>query len=340
MPPIFTRVSYDPANATGADPLTATLVHEMPAAEIPTEAADAPGRPSVLGIIITALIVVGPGVALGVGIPLLWGSVIHLRDVIIGVVLYVLTGHGISIGFHRLFTHRSFTANRPLKIALAAIGSMAMEGSVISWVAIHRRHHVRSDMPGDPHSPWLQGTKPFAHVRGFFHAHVGWLFRHGGTSSERYASDLLRDRDLVTISKMFPLFAIASLAVPFGLGYLITHSLTGALGALLWAGLVRMVLLHHVTWSINSVCHMFGRRPFASGDLSSNVAPLALVSFGESWHNYHHADPTSARHGALPGQIDSSARLIRMFECLGWATKVRWPSAASVDARVLTVKAE
>jgi stearoyl-CoA desaturase (delta-9 desaturase) len=294
--------------------------------------ADVDPTPNAIGRIVTALLVVGPGIALGVCVPFLWGHVIHLRDVVIGVVLYVITGHGISIGFHRLFTHRSFTANRALKIVLASAGSMAMEGSVISWVATHRRHHVRSDKPGDPHSPWLRGSHPLGRVRGLFHAQVGWLFGYAGSSEKRYASDLLKDRDLVTISKLFPVFAILSLGLPFALGYLVAGTLTGALGALLWAGLVRMMLLHHVTWSINSVCHMFGRRSFVSGDLSTNVAPLALLSFGESWHNYHHADPSSARHGALPGQTDTSASLIRVFERFGWATDVRWPTPATIAA--------
>jgi stearoyl-CoA desaturase (delta-9 desaturase) len=275
---------------------------------------------------VTALIILGPAIALGVGIPFLWGQVIHLRDVVLTVVLYAITGHGISVGYHRLFTHRSFRAKRWLKIVLASAGSMAVEGSVISWVATHRNHHVRSDQPGDPHSPWFRPPGAAAHVRGFLHSHVGWLFRHGGSSSERYASDLLRDRDLVTISKLFPVFALASFALPFGIGFLLTHSWVDALRAMLWAGLVRMLLLHHVTWSINSVCHMVGRRPFASGDRSTNVAPLALVSFGESFHNFHHADPSSARHGAMRGQVDTSAGIIRVFERFGWATEVRWPN--------------
>ncbi len=282
--------------------------------------------PSTVGRVVTALIILGPAVALGVGIPFLWGQVIHLRDVLLTVVLYVITGHGISVGYHRLFTHRSFRANRVLKIVLASVGSMAVEGSVIGWVATHRNHHVRSDQVGDPHSPWVDRSG----ARGFLHAHVGWLFRHGGSSSERYASDLMRDRDLVIISKLFPAFALASFALPFAIGFLLTHSYVDALRAMLWAGLVRMLLLHHVTWSINSVCHMVGRRPFASGDRSTNVAPLALLSFGESYHNYHHADPSSARHGALPGQIDTSAGLIRIFERFGWATEVRWPNQATL----------
>ncbi len=284
--------------------------------------------PSTIGRVVTALIIVGPGVALGIGIPLLWGRVIHLQDVVLAVVLYVITGHGISVGYHRLFAHRSFRANRLLKIALASAGSLAVEGSVIGWVATHRHHHVRSDQSGDPHSPWARERGANTRVRGFLHAHVGWLFRHGGSSPQRYASDLMRDRDLVTISKLFPVFALASFALPFGIGFLLTHSVVDGLRAMLWAGLVRMLLLHHVTWSINSVCHMVGRRPFASGDRSTNVAPLALLSFGESFHNFHHADPSSARHGALPGQIDTSAGVIRIFERLGWATEVRWANPA------------
>ena len=282
--------------------------------------------PSAIGRLVTGLIIIGPGIALGVGIPFLWGNVIHLRDVLVAVVLYVITGYGISVGYHRLFTHRSFRANRVLKIVLASAGSLAVEGSVIGWVATHRHHHVRSDQPGDPHSPWVHDRGAGNRVGGFLHAHVRWLFRHGGSPPQRYASDLLRDRDLVTISKLFPIFALASFALPFGVGFLLTHSYVDALRTMLWAGLVRMLLLHHVTWSINSVCHMFGRRPFPSGDRSTNVASLALVSLGESFHNFHHADPSSARHGALPGQIDASAALIRAFERLGWAADVRWPS--------------
>jgi stearoyl-CoA desaturase (delta-9 desaturase) len=314
--------------------LTRVVAPELPPAGEIAESRIPDRRPNFVGRLVTALLVIGPGAAIGVVIPFLWGNVIHLHDVVIGAVLYAITGHGISIGYHRLFTHRSFKANRVLKIVLAAAGSMAMEGSVISWVAIHRRHHVRSDKVGDPHSPWLQGSVRFAQVRGFFHAHVGWLFSDGGTSETAYASDLLRDRDLVAISKLFPLFAVASLALPFAIGYLVTRSLTGALGVFLWAGLVRVVVLHHVTWSINSVCHMFGRSPFESGDRSTNYAPLAVLSFGESWHNYHHADPSSARHGAQRGQIDTSAGLIRTFERFGWATNVRWPDADRVASFV------
>ena len=280
---------------------------------------------------ITALVVVGPVLAVGVGIWLLWGRAVHPRDLLLGVGLFLFTGHGVTVGFHRFFTHRSFTANRPLKIALAVAGSMAIQGSVVSWVANHRRHHVFSDRTGDPHSPQLTRGARFGRSRGLLHAHVGWLFAGDDTDVERYAPDLLRDGDVRVISKLFPALALASLALPFGLGWLLSgRTIVGALTALLWAGLVRMTLLHHITWSVNSVCHAFGRRPFATSDESRNFAPLAIVAMGESWHNFHHASPSSARHGVLHGQLDSSAALIKLFERAGWASKVRWPTSEQI----------
>lgn len=291
-----------------------------------------PGRASVPQLIVTALITVGPIAALAVGIPLLWGDLIHLRDLVIGVFLYAVAGHGVTVGFHRMFTHRSFKANRPLKIALAVTGSMAVEGSLVSWVANHRRHHMFSDREGDPHSPHLSGSTFLGQLKGFAHAHVGWLFKADATSAERFAPDLLRDRDAVVISRLFPVFALASLAIPFALGWALAGTLAGALTALLWAGLVRMALLHHVTWSVNSVCHMFGRQPFGTKDRSTNFAPLALISMGESWHNLHHAYPSAARHGVGRGQIDSTAGVIRLLERAGWASKVRWPTEEQVAA--------
>jgi stearoyl-CoA desaturase (Delta-9 desaturase) len=295
-----------------------------------------PAQPHATGIsaqqVVTGTLVVSPVIALGVGVPLMWGHAVHLRDIILGVVLYAFTGHGITVGFHRLFTHRSFKARRPLKIILAAAGSMALEGSLIGWVANHRRHHMFSDQPGDPHSPYWRGRAGVNRLRGFLHAHVGWLFGTDTTSAERFARDLLSDPDVVLLSRLFPLFAVFSVALPFAIGWLWSGTLLGALTAFIWAGVIRIALLHHVTWSTNSVCHLFGRRPSGTNDHSTNFAPLALLSLGESWHNHHHAYPSSARHGIQAHQLDSSARLIRLFERAGWATKVRWPTPGRLAA--------
>jgi stearoyl-CoA desaturase (delta-9 desaturase) len=282
------------------------------------------------GRIVTILLVAGPVVGLAVILPFAWGRIIDTGDVVMAAVLYLFTGFGVAVGLHRLFSHKSFKANRILKISLAVAGSMALEGSIISWVAIHRRHHMFSDQPGDPHSPHRFGSGPLGTLRGFVWAHVGWLFATDPTDPKRFAPDLLRDPDLVLVDRLFPVLAITSLAIPFVLGWLLYGTLAAALTAFLWAGLIRMAVLHHVTWSINSICHLAGRRPFTTTDRSTNFAPLALVSFGESWHNFHHSSPSSARHGALPHQVDLAARLIRLFEKARWATKVRWPTATQI----------
>jgi len=276
--------------------------------------------------VITVALVAGPAVVLGVTVPLLWGHAVNLSDTLMAVIFYVITGFGVTIGFHRLFTHRGFTPHRFLKISLAVIGSMAVEGSVTSWVATHRRHHLYSDQAGDPHSPHRYGDGKFALLRGLVFSHVGWLFVSDSSCPERYAPDMLRDRDLRRIGRLFPVLALASLALPFAIGYALAGTLTGAITALVWAGLVRMALLHHVTWGVNSLCHTFGRRSDETSDRSTNMWALAIPSLGDSWHNVHHAHPTWARHGARRGMIDPSARIIRLFEQMGWATKVRWPS--------------
>jgi len=275
--------------------------------------------------VVTAAIVVGPPVALGLTVWWLWGGVVGPTDVVLALALYVVTGFGITVGFHRLFTHRGFAPRRALKIVLAVLGSMAVEGSVTSWVATHRRHHMFSDRAGDPHSPHRYGDRGAALWRGLAFSQVGWLFVSDASSAERYAPDLLADRDLVRIGKLFPVIAVGSLVVPFGLGWALTGSWVGAVSALVWAGLVRMAVLHHVTWSVNSLCHTFGRRSDPTTDRSTNLWPLALVSFGDAWHNVHHAHPSWARHGAHRGMVDPSAWLIARFEQLGWATRVRWP---------------
>ncbi|MBC6450284.1 acyl-CoA desaturase [Actinokineospora xionganensis] len=286
------------------------------------------GRRNLATRIAVYIFILVPFAALIAAVPLAWGWGLGWVDLILAVFFFYLSGLGVTVGYHRLFTHGSFKANRPLKITLAVMGSMAVQSPPITWVADHRRHHAFSDREGDPHSPWLFGTSPMALARGFWHAHMGWIFDHDVTNKERFAPDLMADKDIVAVNRLFVLFTGLTLVMPAVLGGLITWSWSGALTAFFWAGLVRIAILHHVTWSTNSICHMIGDRPFTSRDKASNFWPLAILSFGESWHNLHHADPTCARHGVQRGQIDTSARLIWIFEKLGWATDVRWPTEA------------
>ena len=274
-----------------------------------------------------------PFVALIAAIPVAWGSGMSWLDLGLMVFMYYLGCHGITVGFHRYFTHGSFKANRGLRIALAIAGSMAVEGPLVRWVADHRRHHRYSDTEGDPHSPWRYGDTVPALLKGLWWAHMGWMFDEEQTPQHKYAPDLIKDPALRRISRQFVLWTTVSLLIPPLVGGLVTMTWWGALSAFFWGSLVRVALLHHVTWSINSICHAMGKRPFKSRDRSGNVWWLAVLSCGESWHNLHHADPTSARHGVLRGQVDSSARIIRWFELLGWATNVRWPSADRINAR-------
>ena len=280
-----------------------------------------------------AIFIVVPLLAvLGAGF-VLWGTGLSWVDVTLAVVFYAISGHGITVGFHRYFTHGSFKANRALRIGLAIAGSLAIQGPVTRWVADHRRHHAFSDEEGDPHSPWRYGSSFRGLSKGLFHAHIGWLFDVEQTDQKRFAPDLLADADIARVARLFPAIVAFSLLAPALLGGLITLSFTGALTAFFWASIIRIGLLHHVTWSINSICHTWGERPFVTKDRAVNVWWLAFISMGESWHNLHHADPTCARHGVDRGQIDSSARIIRGFERLGWAHDVRWPKPERLAAR-------
>lgn len=283
---------------------------------------------------LSAVLLIGlPFAGLAWGVAWAWDDGVSRTALVIAVVMYLVTGHGLSVGFHRMLSHRSFRPNRSLKIALAVAGSMAVEGSVFTWVAQHRRHHAYADSPSDPHSPWRYGTGLVPQLRGLWHAHVGWFFEPNPSCPERWIPDLLADHDLQVISRSASLWALLSLALPAALGWLLTGSLAGAEATLLWAGAARIFLLHHVTWSVNSIGHMFGNRPFRTRDNSTNFAPLALLSFGDSWHNGHHAYPRLARHGIDRGQIDSSALLIRSFERLGLASDVNWPTSADTAVR-------
>jgi stearoyl-CoA desaturase (delta-9 desaturase) len=284
---------------------------------------------------IVAIFLIVPALALLAALPVALTGWITWPDVIIAAVLYAITAVGITVGYHRHFTHGSFKAGPVTRAALVVAGSLALEGRVSDWVADHRKHHAFSDLPGDPHSPWRFGTDTRAVAKGLWYAHMGWLLRSNPTDVARYAPDLRRDPITRWASDRFVWMVAATLLLPALLGGLVTWSWQGALSAFFWAGLVRIALVHQVTWSINSVCHVWGRRPFRTRDRSGNVAWLAVPSLGESWHNYHHADPTSARHGVLRRQIDLSAGIIRLLERFGAARDVRWPSRERVHRKLI-----
>src|SRR3954451_18377921 len=270
---------------------------------------------------ITGLITVLPVLALAAAAWRSWDGLLRASDVVVFAILYALTGLGVTMGFHRLLTHRSFKTRPVVRGVLAVLGSAAIEGPVISWVADHRKHHAFSDKPGDPHSPHVDhGVGWTGALRGLMHAHVGWLFRHDQRGARaRYAPDLLKDPVVRFVDRTFFVWAIGGLALAFGLGVAIGGSVQAGLTGLLWGGAIRMLVLHHVTYSINSICHVFGRRSYTTRDESRNVFWLALLSFGESWHNNHHAFPTSARHGLGRWQVDVSAMVIRALEKFGLA---------------------
>jgi stearoyl-CoA desaturase (Delta-9 desaturase) len=269
--------------------------------------------------VVNLLTVVLPPLLILAAIVVFWNRLVGVHDVALLAVMYLLTAFGVTVGFHRMLTHRSFRTSKPVEYLFASLGSMAVQGPVINWVADHRKHHAHTDEEGDPHSPHVgQGKGIAGAVRGLLHAHVGWLVTdHGRSERDRYARDLVEDRGMLAINASFGPLVLLGLAVPFALGWLITGELRGALTALLWGGLVRIFLLHHVTWSINSICHFFGRRRFAVEDHSTNVWWLALPSMGEAWHHNHHTFPRSAKHGLGRFELDPSGWLIALMEKLG-----------------------
>jgi stearoyl-CoA desaturase (delta-9 desaturase) len=276
---------------------------------------------------LVAFFVAVPTLAIAAAVPFAWGWGLGWHDIVIAAVFYAISGHGITVGFHRYFTHGAFKAKKTLRVGLAVAGSLAIQGPVLRWVADHRRHHAYSDKDGDPHSPWRYGNNVRSLVKGLWHAHIGWFFDSEQTNQKRFIPDLLADRSIVRVSKAFPELAAVSFLAPPLIGYLWSgFAWQGAVTAFFWASLVRIGLLHHVTWSVNSICHTMGNKPFKTRDKSGNVWWLAIPAMGESWHNLHHSDPTAARHGVLKGQLDSSARIIWAFEKLHLASDVRWPS--------------
>jgi stearoyl-CoA desaturase (delta-9 desaturase) len=254
----------------------------------------------------------------------LWASLLGWNDIFVFLLLYALSGLGVTVGFHRLLTHRAFKTTRSVRAALAILGSAAIEGPVISWVADHRKHHAFSDQLGDPHSPHVDhGGGWIGASRGLLYAHVGWLFVHSHRGRRtRYAPDLLADPVVSWVDRRFLVWALGGLVAAFGLGWLFGGRLRDGFTGLLWGGAVRILVLHHATYSINSLCHFFGRRRFDTGDESRNLAWLAPLSLGEAWHNNHHAFPTAAEHGLRRWELDPSALVIRALERVGLAWDV------------------
>jgi stearoyl-CoA desaturase (delta-9 desaturase) len=264
--------------------------------------------------------VVIPFLGLIVAVILLWNRAVNAIDLALFVLMYALSGLGVTVGFHRLLTHRSFRTYKPVEYAFATLGSLSVQGSVLDWVADHRKHHAHADEEGDPHSPHVGHGSG---LKGLWHAHAGWLLETQGQADwKRYARELYEDRGMRAISRRFPLLVLASLLIPCALGWLLHGTFAGALRGLVWGGLVRIFCVHHVTWSVNSICHFFGRRRFALDDHSTNVAWLAIPSLGESWHHNHHAFPRSASHGLRWWEIDVSGLVIRAMNRLGLAWNV------------------
>ncbi|MCE9553199.1 MAG: acyl-CoA desaturase [Planctomycetes bacterium] len=283
--------------------------------------------------VINLVAVVAPFVGLGVAIALLWGwgfSWVHL-GLMVG--MYLVSIFGVTIGYHRYFTHRSFQTNRIMRIILAITGSMAVEGPVVKWVAIHRRHHQTSDHDGDPHSPHLHGEGLIGLLKGLWHAHMGWLFKPDAPNLMRSVRDLLDDRAILWVDRLFFVWVALGLLLPAGLGWAITLSWQGAILGFIWGGLVRMFFVHHATFSINSICHIWGSRPFRSDDHSTNNLVFGIVGMGEGWHNNHHAFPTSARHGLRWWEVDPSWWMIRLMQLCRLAWNVRVPSKAAMMAK-------
>ncbi len=291
---------------------------------------------SVKAAMLTATI--GPPVGLIAAIWLLWNTgwvgPLHLG---VAVVLYLLTACGITVGFHRLMTHKSFETYNWVRALWMIAGAMSVQGSPLVWCSVHRRHHLRSDQPGDPHSPHLHGETIWGVLQGLAYAQVGWLFAGywSDPQPKRYVPDLLKDPLLVGLDRIYWFWVLLSLALPAAIGGLITLSWHGALLGFLWGGLVRIFLVHHVTWSINSICHVFGTQEYKSSDQSKNNVICGVLAQGEGWHNNHHAFPSSARHGLKWWQFDSSWLIIKGMEAVGLAWNIRVPTEAQLNAKRL-----
>ena len=304
-----------------------------PTAEPGTRPAGYHGKLSLGGRIATFLGVTVPFAGLIAAIVILWGWGFNWTDFGLLAGMYALTLFGITVGFHRLMVHRSFETYMPVKVVLTALGSMAMQGTMIHWVGLHRWHHQHSDSPEDVHSPYHMGQGFFGFLRGFWHSHIGWAFYADPPFLDRYVKDIRASRTLRVASALFPLWAVLGIVLPAILGGLISGTWTGVWTGMLWGGLVRIFLVHHVTWSVNSVCHIWGLRPFRTDDESRDNIVFGVLALGEGWHNTHHAFPTSARHGLQWWQFDASYWVIRSLAITRLAWNVKLPPPAQQKER-------
>jgi len=272
---------------------------------------------------VTLATVLLPYAGLVGGILLFWNRGVNRLDLAVFGVMYCVTVLGIGMGFHRLMAHRAYQATTFLKTAIVIAGSMAAQGPVIFWTAVHRRHHSYSDREGDPHSPHLHGEGAVEIAKGLWHSHMGWLFNHELTDWGTYVRDLLHDRLIFKLNRLYFLWIMLGLLLPATAEGLITMSWLGFARGFLWGGLIRVLVVHHTTWSINSVCHVFGSQPYQVKDHSTNNAVLAIPTFGESWHNNHHAFPSSAVHGLEWWQVDITGSMIKLCAMLGLASAVK-----------------
>jgi stearoyl-CoA desaturase (Delta-9 desaturase) len=288
------------------------------------------GRQRAIMVLLTVL----PFAAVVAAAVLFWNQAVNWVDLALFAAFYLMAGFGITVGFHRMLTHRAFEASGLVRGALLALGSMALQGRAIDWAVDHRTHHAFSDKEGDPHSPHHGFPDTlWGEIRGLVHAHMGWMFDHRPRTAERFAKDLIADPVVRFVDRTFALWVVLGLALPFAIGYAASGSWKGGLTGMLWGGAVRLFFNHHITWSVNSICHFFGRRPFESHDLATNNWVLALPSLGEAWHHNHHVFPTSAYHGLERGQVDLSGLLISGLERLRLVRNVRRPAPDQMERK-------
>jgi len=318
--------------STQATIIPADLSDDAP--ELVGTALERPAMPALIG---SAVAIIVPFLGLLAAVLLIWDTPFSWLNLSLFLGGYFLTALGITIGYHRLFTHKSFKTNAVMKAIMGVLGSMTVEGPILEWVSTHRRHHQHTDRPDDPHSPHMHGSTFVDLMKGLLHAHFGWFFSKAPTRDvmDRYVPDLLADRVTSFISRSFGLWAVLGLVIPAAIGLAVTHTWWGAFMALLWGGLMRVFFVHHVTWSVNSVCHLWGRQSFNTHDESRNNAIFGVLAMGEGWHNNHHAFPTSARHGLDWWQLDVSYLIIRLMSLLGLAKDVKVPLPERVEAKRL-----